>query len=56
MQKRLKRCLDDIDSSEDVLRTKKMSIRVGENPENMQRQDSDSEMDKAMESDDSSKH
>jgi hypothetical protein len=55
MQKRLKRCLDDIDSSEDVVRIKKMPKRVGENPENMQRKDSDSEMDKAIESDDSSK-
>jgi hypothetical protein len=32
-----------------------MPKRVGENPENMQRKDSDSEMDKAIESDDSSK-
>ena len=56
MQKRLKRCLDDIESSEEVVRTKKQTKRTGENPEHQLRQDSDSDMEnKSMESDDSSK-
>lgn len=35
MQKRLKRCLDDVESSEEVVRTKKQTKRTGENPEHM---------------------